>query len=101
MATQQGLGLQPGPTQTLAHQAQQRGIRLPQQITDLPGALLLRLLQHQLILKVGQGRQHTVSIPIRIDASLPIQVGAQLITLMNLAAGSADPHLRGGRCNSA
>ena len=71
MTTQQRLGLQSRPTQTLAHQAQQRSIRLPQQITDLPGALLLRLLQHQLILKVCQGRQHTVSIPIRIDAPLP------------------------------
>ena len=93
VTTQQGLSLQSSPPEPLTHQIQQGRIRLPQQITDLPAALLLRILKRELILQIRQSSQDAIPLPIRIDAPLPIPIGTQLIAVMNLTTGPTDPHL--------
>ena len=55
VATQKRLGLQSRAAQPLTHQIKQGFVRLPQQEAHLPGALMGRILQCELILQIGQG----------------------------------------------
>ena len=94
MATQKGLGLQSGATQSLTHQIKKRFVRLPQQEAHLPGALMRRLLQCELILQIVQGSQHPIAIPVRINPLLPMAIQQELFTMVYFTAGTTDPHLR-------
>ena len=93
MAAQLGPRLHPLPAQALTHQIQDRGVRLPQQVTHLPRSLLFIRLEREVILQILHGVLHRFPAPVSTDVLLPGAIGHQSLPEMNLRAGPADPHL--------